>query len=87
MVVNGQATRIGQHVVLSDDTALGAGVTVGNNVTFYAKVSIGDSCAILDGAVIGRPVLATYSARAKVTTKGPRYELPTATGSGSRSSA
>jgi serine acetyltransferase len=54
MVANGRGTCIGQHVVLSDDAALGNGVTVGNSVTSYARVSVGDGCTILDEFALGR---------------------------------
>ncbi|MCC7450010.1 MAG: N-acetyltransferase [Anaerolineae bacterium] len=47
--------RIGQHVVLSDDTTLGQAVQIGNSVTVYPGVTVGDGCTIFDGAVIGRP--------------------------------
>jgi acetyltransferase-like isoleucine patch superfamily enzyme len=47
--------RIGENVVLSEETVLGANVTIGNNVTFHGRVEVGDDTAIMDGAVIGRP--------------------------------
>jgi acetyltransferase-like isoleucine patch superfamily enzyme len=45
----------GNNVVFSDDTCLGEHVQIGNNVTFYPGVTVGDGCRILDGAVLGRP--------------------------------
>lgn len=48
---------MGKNVVLSSDTRLGERVQVGNNVTFYPGVSVGDDCRIMDGAVLGRPPL------------------------------
>lgn len=56
--------KLGQHVVLSEDTRLAREVTVGNNVTFYPGVTVGDDSVILDGAVIGRPPI-----RVGVTTR------------------
>jgi acetyltransferase-like isoleucine patch superfamily enzyme len=50
-----KTTHLGQHVVLQDDTILGENVTIGNNVSFYPAVIIGEGCQILDGAVLGRP--------------------------------
>ena len=47
--------QIGQNVSLHPDTVLGEGLSLGNNVTVYAHVQIGDGCTIFDGAVIGRP--------------------------------
>lgn len=47
--------KTGKNVVLSDDTRFGKRVQVGNNVTFYPGVTVGDDCKILDGAVLGRP--------------------------------
>jgi acetyltransferase-like isoleucine patch superfamily enzyme len=49
--------QIGRHVCLSDDTRLGERVRIGNCVTVYPDVSIGDDCVILEGAVLGRPPL------------------------------
>jgi len=48
-------SRFGRNVNLSEDTVLGADVTMGNNVTVYPGVRIGDRCVIFDGAVLGRP--------------------------------
>jgi acetyltransferase-like isoleucine patch superfamily enzyme len=50
-----KSARIGRNVALCEDTLLEAGVTVGNNVTFYPGVTVGAGTAILDGAVVGRP--------------------------------
>jgi len=50
----GAGCQYGVNVQLSPDTVVGDKVTIGNNVTIYPKVSIGDDCQILDGAVIGR---------------------------------
>jgi len=55
----GEGCQIGQGVIFQDDTQLGDHVVVGNHVTFYPGVSIGDGCNILDGAVIGRRPIAT----------------------------
>lgn len=48
----------GNNVVFGRDTCLGEHVQIGNNVTFYPGVTIGDDCRIMDGAVLGRPPLA-----------------------------
>ena len=48
-------TAIGRDVALCDDTAIGEGVAIGHNVTFYPRVVVGDGSRILDGAVLGRP--------------------------------
>jgi acetyltransferase-like isoleucine patch superfamily enzyme len=50
---------IKNNVTLCDDTVLGNNVYIGNNVTFYPRVTIGDNCTIMDGAVLGRPPIAT----------------------------
>lgn len=49
----------GNNVVFSHDTHLGERVRVGNNVTFYPGVTVGDDCRIMDGAVLGRPPIST----------------------------
>jgi len=49
----GAGCQIGVNVSLSPDTVFGNKVIIGNNVTIYPKVRIGDDCRILDGAVIG----------------------------------
>lgn len=51
--------RIGQNTNLASDAVLGQRVTLGNNVTVYPDVSIGDDCFIFDGAVLGRPPMST----------------------------
>ena len=51
--------RIGQQVVLSEMTSLGANVTIGNHVTFHGAVEVGDGATIFDGAVLGRPPMTT----------------------------
>lgn len=51
-------SKIGANVCLSAGTALGARVTVGNNVTSYGVVEIGDDVVVFDGAVLGRPPMA-----------------------------
>jgi acetyltransferase-like isoleucine patch superfamily enzyme len=54
-----ETTRLGQNVILQEDTILGDHVTIGNNVVFYPAVNVGDGCQILDGAVLGRPPIST----------------------------
>jgi acetyltransferase-like isoleucine patch superfamily enzyme len=49
--------QFGKNVVLSDDTTLGKGIKIGNNVTVYPRVRIEEGCTIFDGAVLGRPPL------------------------------
>lgn len=49
----------GNNIVFSNDTHLGEHVQIGNNVTFYPRVIVGDDCRIMDGAVLGRPPLST----------------------------
>jgi acetyltransferase-like isoleucine patch superfamily enzyme len=57
---------------------LGDDVSIGNNVTIYPRVTIGDGCRILDGAVIGRLPISTGSTTLPLPTKhlpvriGPR---------------
>jgi len=48
---------MGANVHLSEETKIGTGVTVGNNVTFHGPVHVGDGVVIFDGAVLGRPAL------------------------------
>jgi acetyltransferase-like isoleucine patch superfamily enzyme len=45
----------GKNVIVNSDTCLGERVQIGNNVTFYPGVTVGDDCRIMDGAVLGRP--------------------------------
>jgi acetyltransferase-like isoleucine patch superfamily enzyme len=50
-----QPNQIGQYSNLSPDTQLGVGVRIGNHVTVYPRVAIGDAVTVYDGAVLGRP--------------------------------
>ena len=65
----GTGCQIGANVSLSPDTVLGDNVLIGNNVTIYPKVSIGDHCHILDGAVIGRLPMSTGITTLPLTTE------------------
>src|SRR5262245_45065505 len=64
-------TRIGRNVHLDDDTRLGDGVTVGNNVTFYPGVELGAGCHVHDGAVLGRPPKAAGVTNRPLKAPGP----------------
>ncbi len=71
--------RIGSNVVLSAATILGSGITIGNNVTFHGYVEVGDGATIFDGAVLGRPPMATGN----VTRAFARDSRPLRVGAGS----
>jgi len=60
---------MGLNVSLSIDTVLGDNVVIGNNVTVYPKVSIGDGCRILDGAVLGRMPISAGKTNRPLTTE------------------
>ena len=65
----GEGCQIGVNASLSPDTVLGNRVAIGNNVTIYPKVTIGDDCRILDGAVIGRLPMSTGNTTLPLTTE------------------
>jgi acetyltransferase-like isoleucine patch superfamily enzyme len=48
-------SQLGSNVQLQPDTKLGARVRIGNNVSFYPGVTLGEDCHVFDGAVLGRP--------------------------------
>jgi acetyltransferase-like isoleucine patch superfamily enzyme len=78
MMQQGKECQIGINVSLSPDTVLGDNVIIGNNVTIYPKVSIGDGCRVLDGAVIGRLPIPTGGMSRSV----PTQYLPVKIGAG-----
>ena len=45
---------LGRNAVIEPGARLGAGVTVGHNVTVHAEVAVGDGSFLEDGAVLGR---------------------------------
>jgi acetyltransferase-like isoleucine patch superfamily enzyme len=54
-----ETAHIGENIILQEDTILGDHVTIGNNVSFYPAVTVGDGCQILDGVVLGRPPISS----------------------------
>lgn len=52
-VIIGAGTQIGAGSVIGNDSVIGAQCTLHANVTLYHGVSIGDSCTLHSGAVIG----------------------------------
>lgn len=49
------SARPGDNMRIMGDLSLASGVEVGDNVTFYPNVRVGENTKILPGAVIGRP--------------------------------
>ena len=47
--------QLGANVTFKGDITIHKGARVGNHVTFYPNVTVGENTQILDGAVIGRP--------------------------------
>ncbi len=64
------SSKIGANVALSDETTLGTGVSIGNNVTFHGRVEIGDGTVIFNGAVLGRPPMSAGNATRAVVDRG-----------------
>jgi acetyltransferase-like isoleucine patch superfamily enzyme len=55
------------NVSLAPDTVLGDAVIIGNNVTVYPHVRIGDGSRVLDGAVLGRLPISTGNTNRRLT--------------------
>jgi acetyltransferase-like isoleucine patch superfamily enzyme len=61
----------GSNTVVSPDARLGTGVTLGHHVVLHPGVELGDGCAVLDGAVLGRAPRAAGTLSRPVRAPGP----------------
>ena len=55
-----------RSVALASDAIIGSGAYIGNHVTVYPRVRIGERCTIMDGAVLGRLPISNATTTRKV---------------------
>ena len=65
------SARLGEGVVLRDDTVIGDGARIGNHVSFLGPVAMGPGVVILDGTVLGRPPLTLGNTTRPLGPAGP----------------